>query len=415
MPLTKRSIRKSLLFFAGLLALLLFSNCSTPREIAAATQKQNRSVILFIPGYYGSTLKDTHNGRRVFVTIGEMLFGATPLSLYNEELKTPKAPDLEVEGVLGSVSVIPGIYGINVYGAFLKELQKSGREVIPFAYDWRLDLPETARHLHDTIETLRGQGVTRIDLVAHSMGCLVTAYYLAYGGQSPDSAALNWAGANNIDKAVLMAGPYGGAFVLFRNMQRGATLQGNRTYLPADALSSLPSSYQLLPFSGDHILDENGHPVSLSMTDAKTWESLHLGLLRRQELPPEVLAKRTTFLRNQLARARKFSELLKMENAATPPPPHLRILQLIGTGRPMVDAGYYKKSQGEFVFDSDQPARHGLTPERLFQEGDGSVTRTSAVIPEALRPVTKTLYTPNAHEIVFEDAAFKKELHEFLK
>ena len=54
------------------------------------------SAIIFVPGYYGSTLNKVGTGDRFFITAGRYLFGSDAVSLMTRELATPRAPDLEV-------------------------------------------------------------------------------------------------------------------------------------------------------------------------------------------------------------------------------------------------------------------------------------------------------------------------------
>src|SRR5439155_27036 len=79
-----------------------------------------------------------------------------------------------------------------------------------FSYDWRRDLIETARRLHDTLETLAeacGDPAARFNVIGHSMGGLVARYYLRYGTAEPDAGPVTWAGARRIANLVLVAVP----------------------------------------------------------------------------------------------------------------------------------------------------------------------------------------------------------------
>ena len=403
------------------LAFLLLFGCAVSKIIEpAADLVPVRSAIIFVPGFYGSALKDTRSGNRFFISASEYLFGTKAVSLHVDELATPASPELELDGILEGVRLIPGLYTYDVYGKFLNSLRgyavETHQELVPFAYDWRQDLSEDARRLGQTVDDLHARGIQDIKIVAHSMGCLVTTYYLAYGEQEPETATLNWSGAAKVQRAVLMAGPYRGAFSLFRNMQTGAVIGGNHTFMPAETVASLPASYQLLPFPDFHILKMNGDRTSFSLSDFQTWQKLQLGLFQAQRLAPVVQEHRKNYVDRQLKRAAAFSHDIQLPlNAAVPPPRDLKILQLVSSGHPVVDSAYWDSTKGGLFFDTDPLEKLKLPKGALFLDGDGSVTVRSAQLPPALEANTKVIRSTVVHEKIFEDEIFRYELREFLR
>lgn len=395
-----------------LLPLLLINCKSTPKVPASPPPT---AALVFVPGYYGTSLKDSRTNRRVFITAGRYLFGSTPVSLHVGDLATPSAPDLIADRVMDKVSVLPGLFSVDVYGQFMARLQtlanSRGAEFVPFAYDWRQDLTETARLLHQTVRELRARGITDIEIVAHSMGCLVTAYYLGYGDQPPENARLTWAGAADVRRAVLMAGPYRGAFSLFRNMRLGAKIGSNTSYLPAEAVASMPASYQLLPMLDFHLVTFDGRRTTFDLADVGQWERHRHGLLNSTSVAEDIRERRRAFVNAQLTRARAFAH--RLEFARDPPPADLKILQLVGAGSPVVDSAYYDPADGEFVFDTQNLKKRGLRARALFRDGDGSVTTDSARLPEPLRPRARVLTTTLGHDRVFNDQSFLDELAQF--
>ena len=402
------------------LPFFLMIGCATSKVAGASSPQSLRSAIIFIPGFYGSALKDKRSGDRFFISASQYIFGSKAVSLHVTELATPDSPDLEVDGVLEGVRLIPGLYTYDVYGKFLRTLQdyatETHQELIPFAYDWRQDLSEDAKRLEQTVDDLHARGIQEVKIVAHSLGCLITTYYLAYGAQEPENAILNWSGALKIQRAVLMAGPYRGAFSLFRNMQTGATIGGNRTFMPAETVASLPSSYQLLPFPDFHLLKMNGDKTSLPLDDFQTWKSLQLGLFHAQTLSPQVQERRVDYVDHQLKRAAAFSRDIQLpHNLVAPPPRSLKVLQLVGSGHPVVDSAFWDATKDGFFFDTDPIEKLKLAKSSLFLDGDGSVTVRSAQLPPALEPNAKVLHSTLVHEKIFEDEIFQKELREFLR
>ena len=395
-----------------LLPLLLINCKSTPKPSA---RPPSTSALIFVPGYYGTALKDARTNRRFFITSAGYLFGSVPVSLHVGDLATPPAPELVADVVMDKVSVLPGLFSVDVYGQFMERLARlaeaRGAEFVPFAYDWRQDLTETARHLHETVRSLRARGITDVEIVAHSMGCLVTAYSLGYGDQAPEEARLTWAGAADVRRVVLMAGPYRGAFSLFRNMQLGAKIGSNSSYLPAEAVASMPASYQLLPMLDFHLFAFDGHRVSFEVADIAQWERHRHGLMKNLDLSEDIRDRRRAFVAAQLARARAFAQ--RLEFTGEPPPAELKILQLVGSGHAVVDSAYYDPADGAFVFDTQNLKKHGLRPRTLFKDGDGSVTNESSRLPAALGPRARVLTTTRVHDRVFDDEAFLDELARF--
>jgi pimeloyl-ACP methyl ester carboxylesterase len=122
--------------------------------------------------------------------------------------------------IVDPVIVIPGILGSAQFGEekewkldpitytyadFVSSLEKNGYEkgktIFEFPYDWRKSNLDTAVDLKNKInDVLESAKVSRVDLVAHSMGGLVARQYI----ESADYA-------NNVDQLVTMGTPQKGA------------------------------------------------------------------------------------------------------------------------------------------------------------------------------------------------------------
>lgn len=67
----------------------------------------------------------------------------------------------------------------HVYDSLVQELRNSGTPVYEMPYDWRKKNEDTAKTLSDLVERAKREtGSKKVDIVAHSMGGLVSRYYI---------------------------------------------------------------------------------------------------------------------------------------------------------------------------------------------------------------------------------------------
>lgn len=397
-----------LLFF---FALVISPGCSSGNRasIVQQTSFDSRPTLIFVHGYYGSTLREVGTDRRVFITAWEALFGRKSLSLYSKELATPEAVELEVEGLLGSVPIVPFVYSVDVYGAFLDYADALPQvQTVALAYDWRKDLGEAVGRLDHLVKTLEAKGVKKIVILAHSMGGLVTSYYLGYGNQPSASAKLNWDGARHVQSVVFMGAPFGGAVGIFSNFQRGAEFAWNASLLPAEAVATFPSSYALLPTSVNLIDHATGQPIPFDLSSPDNWEKYGLGLLARKDLPAEIIQRRKEFT---AAQVKNFTRFLKqIQFTPAPAPASLGVLNVVGRGRKTTAHAYLNTTTRELIFPVDKPTKYNLASESLMEEGDGTVLVAAAQLPPALAARAKVLESTAAHDRLFEDEKVKAEI-----
>ena len=287
-----------------------------------------------------------------------------------------------------------------------------------FGYDWRRSLPENARLLGEFIEEKRrevsteharrfgpaaGRAQVKFDIVAHSMGGLLTRYYLRYGkARLPNSDRVptpTWAGARHVEKVILVATPNAGSIYALSQLHDGLKYPLVHEY-PTAMLGTMPAIYQLLP-RGRHrsVVDGNGNyadPLDLAF-----WKQNQLGLLRPeadedlQKLLPEVpdrsgrLAIARDHLDKCLTEARRFHAALDQPSK---PPSNVKLSLFVGDG---------KKTPQQATFDPD---KHTFTFSRE-EAGDGTVVRSSALLDErgsAAENRTVRLDSPIAwHDIDF--------------
>ncbi|HEX6813584.1 MAG TPA: hypothetical protein VF384_18340 [Planctomycetota bacterium] len=226
----------------------------------------------------------------------------------------------------------------------------------------------------------------RFDVVAHSMGGLIARYWLQYGAQDlgADGAAprLDWRGAKDIDRLVLVGTPNSGSMESLMTLVDGYAPSILLPSYDAALLGTMPAIYQLLPHPANGLLlDADGRPAPVDLFDVAVWERNGWGLLDPASagvlewLLPDVAdagARRTqarAYVAWCLARARAFHAALDCD-AETPCPAEIRLFAA-DTEQTLVRARLRPDAGGQLrpVFAGDG----------LHESGDGTVARYSAL------------------------------------
>jgi hypothetical protein len=430
-------------------ALGIAGGCATPLRIPDLGGIYNRSArhvdagrnpIIVIPGILGSRLRDRETGRLVWgAFVADYANPARPdgarlLALPMRE-GAPLAElrdGVEADEVLDRVRVsllrlpleqkayfhLLGALGAGGYrdqSLGLAGAIDYGDEhftCFQFPYDWRRDNVESARRLHEFIlekrayvqrELERRYGISRpdlrFDIVAHSMGGLVTRYYLEYGDADlPEDGPLpapSWAGARHVERAILVGTPNAGSVQALVSLLEGQDFSWLLPGFPAPVLGTMPSLYQLLPRTRHRRALEGSQPLDLY--DPALWERLGWGLAAPdadpvlERLLPSVAdpaARRRIaldHLRKSLARAQRFQAAL---DAPATPPPGLSLHLIAGDSEPTDAAVAVEAGSGRVRVVAREP-------------GDGTVPRSSAVLDERVGGEwTPELVTPIAWDRV---------------
>ena len=173
----------------------------------------------------------------------------------------PETQPLEPRGIVGELVIVPKFLEQEQYsraGDFLEESlgYQRGRDLLEFAYDWRLDVRESARRLAEAIDAW---GVTPpVTLIAHSLGTLVSRYYIERLG-----------GKDKIGRALLIGGPHQGTPRIVSDLIQGVGLLpfgllGDRL---RDIIKTFPSVYQILP-TYPCAADQDARPIDLLADEA---------------------------------------------------------------------------------------------------------------------------------------------------
>lgn len=269
---------------------------------------------------------------------------------------------------------------------------------LEYPYDWRRDIVEAAHILDDflnrkaeQVHRVRKQrygqapdpDAIRFDLIGHSMGALVLRYYMMYGTQDlPDDGSLpelDWSGARRVACAIFVAPPNLGSVSAFTSLLNGRDLGLLLPNYPPALLGSHVSLYQLMarPRHGRVRLGSPDGPAIGNYYDAAMWEEYGWGLLDPTQ--DEVLAWKLPgtasragrraiarrYLDRVLTRAEQFHRAI--DRAGTAPASDMFLV--VGTGL-------------DTPATAVRDAQTGRTEEAVFEEGDGTVLRASALSDE---------------------------------
>jgi len=206
-----------------------------------------RRPVVIVPGLFGSQL--WRGGERLWPRV-KYLF--TDPEMYCLPEKEP----IEARGLVDEVVIVPGLIkqaGYSRLGDYLEEGlgYERGKDLLEFAYDFRQDARSAARLLAEAIDGWKVPGPFTI--IAHSLGCLVSRYYVEQLG-----------GKRKVERLILMGGPHQGSpkaisGLLFGRGLLPFGLMGERL---RKVLATFPSAYQVLP-TYSCVYDQSGQPIDI--------------------------------------------------------------------------------------------------------------------------------------------------------
>ncbi len=201
------------------------------------TERSNRRPVVVLPGIMGSEL---YLGDKLFwPNLTQALRNPALLSVGHGET-------LRLGRIAKRIIVIPNFIKLDAYSELVDYLEDelgyvSGQDLLEFPYDWRQDNRDSAEKLKAAVDRWRKEVIgmdTKFTILCHSMGALVSRYYLnCLGGDS------------HVDKFVALAGAHFGAPFVIQGLLYGPDLLplgiGQKNFHLA--LTSMPSAYQLIP------------------------------------------------------------------------------------------------------------------------------------------------------------------------
>ena len=412
------------------------------RLYASGMEEARTPPVILIPGALGSRLFDKHKRSEVWPGSTLQLLAGSKQDLalpFDAVALQPIDDGLEAGGLFEE------ILNADFYGAIVRTLRESGgfvpgklgahadpkvRQFYVFAYDWRQDNVTTAKRLDALIEQIRrdyDDPTLKVNVIAHSMGGLITRYYLRYGTvdalEGDGDFPINMRGAEKVGTAVLLGTPNLGSVSSLQSMLLGHKV-GLRRIEP-EVLATMPSIYELLPHPlTDWSVDPSGKDLDLDLYDVSTWKRMQwsvfdptvIGRLRARfngssQANAYIAALQAYFARN-LERARRFIWSVTFEEPSSPVKFVVFGGDCVLTPARIVIEPEAGRSQARLFPEDVRDKVTGVDYGRLMLEpGDGEVTKPSLLARQALNPVAPrndALFFPLAY------AFFLCENHERL-
>lgn len=276
-------------------------------------------------------------------------------------------------------SIIPKVLCFDFYQPLLDMISDLGftpdgvaQRLIPFPYDWRRDLFETAGLLAETLDEAHAAGADRVSLVAHSMGGLICRLLL----EAETWRQRPWFGA--VDQFIAIATPHLGApLALGRILGIDSALGiSGPDFAWLASREEYPSAYQLLPAPGEQACWNQADPALAALDIYSPDVARSLGL------SPTLLA-----------RAKAVHDVLSAGVAAA----GKRYFYFAGVGHRTATRVNVFRTEAGMV----EPGGTGLT--RTADGGDGTVPMFSALPHTGQRHIAT-----NEHATAFKGEAFRR-------
>jgi pSer/pThr/pTyr-binding forkhead associated (FHA) protein len=233
-------------------AQIVFKNGFSQEELTFADgldfhSHSGLAPVIFVPGTMGSEL--WLGSERVWPNVN-LLFKQPQILQYSENTQ------LKPKGILNEMVIVPNLISFDQYnllGDYLVEElgYERGNNFIEFAYDWRQDVRQSARNLARFVEGWEVDAP--ITIIAHSLGTLVSRYYIEQLG-----------GKKKVGRLMLIGGPHQGVPKIAANLLTGVDLLpfGLMGKKLTEVIETFPTCYQILPLYPCAI-DQHGKQINL--------------------------------------------------------------------------------------------------------------------------------------------------------
>ncbi len=382
-----------------------------------------RNPVIVIHGFLGAHLKNAKTGESVWGSFQgiDLIKGYSHKEL--QELSLPMGLGKSLKELRNDVhpTELLNTFDINLLGIHFKKdaydkminiLEEAGYvnsekplpenknfySLFTFCYDWRRDLPENAALLHDFI--LKKQKYLQkkykelyniddydvhFDITAHSMGGLLSRYFLRYGGKDlPEDGSIpkpDWAGSNFIDKLIIIGTPNAGYLDTCSELINGLQIAKHTPFYPPAVIGTFHTYYQMMPLSSTKsVIYEDVPDKAVDMFNIKTWIDMKWGLANPEQdkylkiIMPDISnsAERRNIaldhLEKCLKRAKQFTETMSLHYQN---PSNVLICLFCGNAVETSSVASVNSKTGNFRITE-------------YESGDGKVLASSARMDERI-------------------------------
>ncbi len=446
-------------FFTLAFLFISFINQSAQEVAQTTTVKTGKAPVIIIPGLTGSELVNKNTEDVVWFQKSRAK---------DDDIRLPISPvlsrnrdNLVARDIIRNVQLLKFLPETEIYDKLIIALEKRGGykegkwnappkdgyqdTFYVFAYDWRLDNVENARLLMRKVNALKTKlrkPNLKFNVVAHSMGGLITRYAAMYGDRDlpRGKASPTWAGAKNFNRVFLLGTPNEGSVTALKAALDGFSYIGGGLNLPFIQnisrfdMFSIPSIYQLLPHNGTFtVYDENLQPLKIDVFDPKVWDKYDWNVINDKDFAKKFSAAEVrgakAYFTNVLARARKFQDALDANTSEKIP---VAFYLIGGDCKETPDSAivYFdkKKNKWKTQFDGGSFERENgtkVTSEEIkkiiYTMGDGVVSKRSLAGEtfikdgkKAFLPVSSEIYLCEGHTKLVTSADAQDKLFALL-
>ena len=368
----------------------------------STTKSSSLPPVVFIHGWKASVLADKHTGKHEF----DYTLGVVTGLAADPQIELPMEWDSDGNQVKDNLVATEACHSAtcmcrmvklgDIYGPLLDHLEKN-HDLHVFAYDWRLCLDETAANFTKFLIHVKEITGNLPQVVAHSMGCLITLHVLNHNPQLFHSILF---GAGAMSPSCTVTNDYS------LLGEKNTVVQNKTMFSPKINLTN-PAPLHFIAYPGERELygkpnttlfrsDDNDTPLELDLHNISTWKEYKIGMYHPDSGVDTVTKKMETWFQSVLDKAYNFRKGLVPQNSglkASDCPP---IAVLRGDHCDTEFSYTVRNSRGGDTTYLD--LKEGIGHLR----GDGRVTLEDTVPPKDI-PVCKIVTNTREHTEVLND------------